>query len=129
MVWFVMKTIMESMKILIMFQTKLTYGMICYNIENILNNVQFWRFKLSWLMVWFVISIPGFHCVLILHEFQTKLTYGMICYKMTQTAFGNQLGKFQTKLTYGMICYQTTDNSSLGERGFQTKLTYGMICY
>ena len=60
------------------FQTKLTYGMICYTLT----------FSDQYLNV----------------EFQTKLTYGMICYVLgLDNNYYEQL--FQTKLTYGMICY------------------------
>ena len=64
-----------------MFQTKLTYDMICY---------------------WTQARIFGIRDV----SFQTKLTYDMICYDFVI----NQLHKartFQTKLTYDMICYET----------------------
>ena len=39
-----------------MFQTKLTYGMICYRKYGIPRYFRKLSFKLSWLMVWFVIS-------------------------------------------------------------------------
>ena len=61
------------------------------------------RFKLSWLMEWFVIN---FH-----------------------NDYARPREKFQTKLTYGMICYSGASSSSYQTSGFQTKLTYGMICY
>ena len=62
-----------------MFQTKLTYGMICYDTssDGLVNNT----------------------------EFQTKLTYGMICYSNNQGGMDIEVIMFQTKLTYGMICY------------------------
>ena len=40
-----------------MFQTKLTYGMICYGMPYFFFEIQN-SFKLSWLMVWFVIAFP-----------------------------------------------------------------------
>ena len=55
MVWFVILTAGTYALLMYSFQTKLTYGMICY-----------------------FISSPGM--VLIKPMFQTKLTYGMICY-------------------------------------------------
>ena len=61
------------------------------------------RFKLSWLMEWFVIN---FH-----------------------NDYARPREKFQTKLTYGMICYPDELNSETELLAFQTKLTYGMICY
>ena len=63
----------------IAFQTKLTYGMICY---------------------FYLFGVAGREIT-----FQTKLTYGMICYGLTPPMFRVSQGLFQTKLTYGMICY------------------------
>ena len=61
-------------------------------------------FKLSWLMVWFVIIWRGTKPETST-LFQTKLTYGMICYAtLTYKALWH-IPAFQTKLTYGMICY------------------------
>ena len=62
------------------FQTKLTYGMICYYVMQR------------------PVYIGGF-------KFQTKLTYGMICYSDYAMQRPVYIG-FQTKLTYGMICYK-----------------------
>ena len=73
------------------FQTKLTYGMICY-----------------------VLSVKGSSIPWV--TFQTKLTYGMICYE-TIGPSKNKLPKFQTKLTYGMICY--TNNQATSNKVFK----------
>ena len=62
-----------------LFQTKLTYGMICYNTRL------------------YIIDTMN-------KAFQTKLTYGMICYNYLADDFYINI-EFQTKLTYGMICY------------------------
>ena len=64
-----------------LFQTKLTYGMICYQAGAQL--------------------ITG-----VIDAFQTKLTYGMICYKFDIKCVRPMPIMFQTKLTYGMICYK-----------------------
>ena len=103
MVWFVIIESQSENDFAFMFQTKLTYGMICYGITGDPPSNCWVCFKLSWLMVWFVIPVgPA----------QEKL---------------KEL--FQTKLTYGMICYNTYANTGTGAPEFQTKLTYGMICY
>ena len=61
------------------FQTKLTYGMICYQYQAMMLVPGIVRFKLSWLMEWFVIVENEFNFGKV-DLFQTKLTYGMICY-------------------------------------------------
>ena len=84
MVWFVIDKVDITVNGASQFQTKLTYGMICYKINK--------GFEISDV------------------EFQTKLTYGMICY--ANNVFGSaDTGKFQTKLTYGMICYSIIHNT------------------
>ncbi len=64
------------------FQTKLTYDMICYDKER-QEPFGYTSFKLSWLMIWFVI-IGDFDHDSGLIMFQTKLTYDMICYKINE---------------------------------------------
>ena len=68
-----------------LFQTKLTYGMICYAMDAALKQAEI--------------------------KFQTKLTYGMICYNTLQN-LNKLITMFQTKLTYGMICYAKIFTSS-----------------
>ena len=79
MVWFVIKYSLPLYFRNILFQTKLTYGMICYKQESVQQLYLMSSFKLSWLMVWFVIKkdLKKQRANLM---FQTKLTYGMICY-------------------------------------------------
>ena len=79
MVWFVIRDKYKISILYLLFQTKLTYGMICY-----------YNVNLNYL-------IAG--------QFQTKLTYGMICYVYAQGTSDDSQPLFQTKLTYGMICY------------------------
>ena len=76
------------------FQTKLTYGMICY-----LNS--------------FIYSFG--YCFM----FQTKLTYGMICYSDSVSSGIGGLCEFQTKLTYGMICYDKAEEEAAAYKSFK----------
>ena len=87
-----------------MFQTKLTYGMICY-ILGTRRVKSFWlRFKLSWLMLWFVIKIKNQWVLMVLSCF--KLSWLMLWFVILYSIAANGAkGEFQTKLTYVMICY------------------------
>ena len=128
MVWFVILNEISSKMSMLLFQTKLTYGMICYSFCAKSSSEYSKRFKLSWLMVWFVMNTGTKSVVVIVQGF--KLSWLMVWFVM-DNIYTNffKLCRFQTKLTYGMICYKT--NVQLGKLipMFQTKLTYGMICY
>ena len=77
--------------------------MICYEIANDLKGISV-RFKLSWLMVWFVII-----CILCggnIWQKRFKLSWLMVWFVMNSLwPYSVPRLKFQTKLTYGMICY------------------------
>ena len=68
--------------------------MICYYQQELNKQYLDRSFKLSWLMVWFVIGdapvIP-----IDFTSFQTKLTYGMICYAVRWLT-----------IVYGSVCFK-----------------------